>query len=76
MTILTMFNRSFCYTGFVLYTGGFNAGLTALILVPILDFYKIKPKKIDDDEILEIKGHENGLLPKLVAISNRLDNKE
>lgn len=62
--------------GFVLYNGGFNAGLTALILVPILDFYKIKPKKIDDDEVLEIKGHENGLLPKLVAISNRLDNKE
>ena len=34
--------------GFVLYNGGFNAGLTALILLPILDFYKIKPKFEDD----------------------------
>ena len=34
--------------GFVLYNGGFNAGLTALILLPILDFYKIKPKHGDD----------------------------
>lgn len=31
--------------GFVLYNGGFNAGLTALILIPILDFYGIKPKR-------------------------------
>ena len=28
--------------GFVLYNGGFTAGLTALVLLPILDFYKIK----------------------------------
>ncbi len=34
--------------GFVLYNGGFNAGLTALILLPILDFYKVKPKFEDD----------------------------
>ena len=34
--------------GFVLYNGGFNAGLTALILLPILDFYKITPKYSDD----------------------------
>lgn len=34
--------------GFVLYNGGFNAGLTALMLLPILDFYKIKPKYEDD----------------------------
>lgn len=34
--------------GFVLYNGGFNAGLTALMLLPILDFYKIKPKFEDD----------------------------
>ncbi len=30
--------------GFVLYNGGFNAGLTALILIPILDFYHIVPR--------------------------------
>ncbi len=34
--------------GFVLYNGGFTAGLTALVLIPILDFYKIKPKREDD----------------------------
>ena len=34
--------------GFVLYNGGFNAGLTALVLIPILDFYHIKPKREDD----------------------------
>ncbi len=34
--------------GFVLYNGGFTAGLTALVLLPVLDFYKIKPKFEDD----------------------------
>lgn len=34
--------------GFVLYNGGFNAGLTALVLIPILDFYHIKPIREDD----------------------------
>ena len=34
--------------GFVLYNGGFNAGLTALVLIPILDFYKVKPHRDDD----------------------------
>ncbi len=34
--------------GFVLYNGGFTAGLTALVLIPILDFYNIKPKHSDD----------------------------
>lgn len=34
--------------GFVLYNGGFNAGLTALVLIPILDFYNVKPKHEDD----------------------------
>lgn len=34
--------------GLVLYNGGFNAGLTALVLLPVLDFYKIRPK-FDDD---------------------------
>ena len=35
--------------GFVLYNGGFNAGLTALILIPVLDFYRIEPIHQDDD---------------------------
>ena len=35
--------------GFVLYNGGFNAGLTALILIPVLDFYRIEPVHQDDD---------------------------
>lgn len=34
--------------GFVLYNGGFTAGLTALVLIPLLDFYKIVPKNDDD----------------------------
>lgn len=36
--------------GFVLYNGGFNAGLTALVLLPILDFYGVQPKYPDDTE--------------------------
>ena len=36
--------------GFVLYNGGFTAGLTALILICLLDFYHIKPKFRDDME--------------------------
>ena len=35
--------------GFVLYNGGFTAGLTALVLLPILDFYNVKPR-FDSDE--------------------------
>ena len=34
--------------GFVLYNGGFTAGLTALVLIPLLDFYETKPKYNDD----------------------------
>ncbi|MBO5271106.1 MAG: DUF1576 domain-containing protein [Clostridia bacterium] len=34
--------------GFVLYNGGFTAGLTALVLLPVLDFYKVTPKYDDD----------------------------
>ena len=34
--------------GFVLYNGGFTAGLAALILIPLLDFYNVKPKYSDD----------------------------
>ena len=52
--------------GFVLYNGGFNAGLAALILIPIFDFYKIQPKKVDDDEIVPIKGYEKDLIMKLI----------
>lgn len=52
--------------GFVLYNGGFNAGLTALILIPILDFYKIKPKKTDDNIVLPIQGFEKDFILKFV----------
>ncbi|MBE6534299.1 MAG: DUF1576 domain-containing protein, partial [Ruminococcaceae bacterium] len=34
--------------GFVLYNGGFTAGLAALIIVSLLDFYNVKPKRRDD----------------------------
>ena len=34
--------------GFVLYNGGFNAGLTALVVIPILDFYNVKPIRESD----------------------------
>lgn len=40
--------------GFVLYNGGFNAGLAALALIPVLDFYKVKAKNYDDDETFDI----------------------
>lgn len=35
--------------GFVLYNGGFTAGLTALVLLPILDFYHKTPKYEGDE---------------------------
>ena len=34
--------------GFVLYNGGFTAGLTALVIIPILDFYNVKPIRESD----------------------------
>ena len=34
--------------GFVLYNSGFTAGLAALVLIPMLDFYKVKPLHDDD----------------------------
>ena len=44
--------------GFVLYNGGFNAGLTALILIPILDFYRIEPIHQDDDWTFPVQRKE------------------
>ncbi len=41
-------STSAMHGGFVLYNGGFTAGLTALVLLPVLDFYQIKPKFEDD----------------------------
>ena len=35
--------------GFVLYNGGFTSGLTALVMIPVLDSYHIYPKYSDDD---------------------------
>lgn len=40
--------------GFVLYNGGFNAGLAALIFIPVFEFYNIKQKKLDTDDVIEI----------------------
>ena len=45
-TICTV--TSSMHGGFVLYNGGFAAGLTALILIPLLDFYNVKPIRKDD----------------------------
>jgi hypothetical protein len=39
--------------GFVLYNGGFTAGLTALVLLTLLDFYKVKVKHTDDAQNIE-----------------------
>lgn len=36
-------STSAIHGGFVLYNGGFTAGLTALLLLPLLDFYKKTP---------------------------------
>ena len=33
--------------GLMLYNGGFTAGLTALLLIPILDFYNVKERAAD-----------------------------
>ena len=41
-------STSAMHGGFVLYNGGFTAGLTALFLLPVLDFYNVKPKYEDD----------------------------
>ncbi len=35
--------------GFVLYNGGLTAGLTAMLLLPILEFYKVKQKEVVED---------------------------
>ena len=45
-------STSAIHGGFVLYNGGFTAGLTALVLLPILDYYKIVPKYEDDTDDL------------------------
>ena len=45
-TICTV--TSSMHGGFVLYNGGFTAGLSALIMIPLLDYYNIKPKFADD----------------------------
>ena len=41
--------------GFVLYNGGFTAGLTALVLIPILDYYKVN--KIREADTLHQSEH-------------------
>lgn len=44
--------------GFVLYNGGFNAGLTALALIPVLEFYNVKRRHTDTDDIIDIKENK------------------
>ncbi len=39
----------FMHDGFVLYNGGLTSGLTAMILLPILEFYNIEPKCGEQD---------------------------
>ena len=52
-------STSAIHGGFVLYNGGFTAGLTALVLLPILDYYKIVPKYEDDtDDLPDSNGVE------------------
>ena len=69
-------STSAMHGGFVLYNGGFNAGLAALIIIPILDFYSIKPKRIDSDEIVPIKGFKHSLFAKLVELSSNKSSDE
>ncbi len=58
-------STSAMHGGFVLYNGGFNAGLAAIILIPIFDFYKVKQKKLDSDDVIEISESEKFELLKL-----------
>lgn len=59
-------STSAMHGGFVLYNGGFNAGLTAIILIPVLDFYNIKPKRVDNDEIYPIENYRKDPLMNLI----------
>ena len=43
--------------GFMLYNGGFTAGLTAMLLLPILDFFKVKELPCPENE----GAHATGL---------------
>ena len=43
-------STSSMHGGFVLYNGGFTAGLTALLLLPVLEFYHFHPRKVKDEE--------------------------
>lgn len=41
--------------GFVLYNGGFTAGITALILLPILEHYVEKPREVMKEQRIRLK---------------------
>lgn len=43
-------STSSLHGGFVLYNGGFTAGLTALVLLTVLDFYEVKVKYGEDTD--------------------------
>jgi len=63
-------STSAMHGGFVLYNGGFNAGLAAIIFIPILDFYNITPKKVDDDEVYPINGNDKGPITRFIERLN------
>ena len=64
-------STSAMHGGFVLYNGGFNAGLTAIIMIPILDFYNIKPKHVDDDVIYPINGYDKDPITRFIEYVKR-----
>lgn len=45
-------STSAMHGGFVLYNGGFAAGLTALLLIPILDYYNVPLRRQDEPPAL------------------------
>jgi len=43
-------STSAMHGGFVLYNGGLTSGLTALLLLPVLDFYHVKTKEVTAEQ--------------------------
>ena len=47
-------STSYLHGGFVLYNGGFTTGITALILVPILEHYVSEPRREIKDQTINM----------------------
>lgn len=58
--------------GFMLYNGGFTAGLTAMLLLPILDFFKVKELPCPENA----GAHSTGLRFHTVQIHHNTNQKE